>query len=221
MSKRSIRQFALLLLIVTSVGVHALNQRNSTASSAIARRPEMQSNNANQGEIDVEDPLVPPLKLDVDFLSSDSRAHFHPHGDEVCASGCAVSRHPTKALSVKEFNRLAAAYQMDGVSEDTTSSLAFDSLLYYGRQTTRMLDRFPGAIAGAHLRRLRTELRITHARISIRVIDENGTVRSWIPPTRVPFDRRHVFDMETTKLPPHVASGTIKRVGLNRLWTRL
>jgi hypothetical protein len=37
----------------------------------------------------------------------------------------------------------------------------------------------------------------------------------------VPLDRRHVFKMDTKDLPPLITSGTVKRVGLHHLWTRL
>jgi hypothetical protein len=46
-------------------------------------------------------------------------------------------------------------------------------------------------------------------------------VRSWLDPTEVPFDRRHVFEMEASGVQPLVTSGTVKRVGLYHLWTRL
>jgi len=58
-------------------------------------------------------------------------------------------------------------------------------------------------------------------RISLRILDEAGRVRSRINGVRVPLDRRHVFEMENEGLQPLVTSGTVKRVGLDHLWTRL
>lgn len=169
------------------------------------------------------DPLVPPIIIGQSDTSSDPRAHFHPHGDQVCASGCAVSNHPTDTLSPEHFKRLMAQFAVDATNDLQASKkrAALDTLLYFGVQTSSMLERFPNFIGGQNLTELQRHLKTTHARISIRVVDEYGATRSWIPPTRVPFDRRHVFEMETAELQPHVASGTVKRVGIDRLWTRL
>jgi len=52
-------------------------------------------------------------------------------------------------------------------------------------------------------------------------LDEAGEVRSWLPATRVPLDRRHEFDMEVHDVQRLITSGTVKRVGLDHLWTRL
>ena len=57
--------------------------------------------------------------------------------------------------------------------------------------------------------------------MEVRVVDEHREIRCWLLPTSVPFDRRHVFELETANVQPLVVSGTVKRVGLNHLWTRL
>ena len=170
-----------------------------------------------------DDPLVPPIAIGQLDTSSDSRAHFHPHGDQVCASGCAVSNHPTGTLSRDHFNRLISQFDVLATNDSLAAKkrAALDSLLFFGPQTTSMLQRLPDVIGGPNRAELQRHLETTHARISIRVVDEHGVTRSWIPPTRVPFDRRHVFEMETAQLQSHVASGTVKRVGVDRLWTRL
>lgn len=182
------------------------------------------------------DPLVPPILLD-QFLSSsvsqaygdlpglgDEFAHgeaasFHAHGQQVCASGCAASRHPTEKLTRARFDELMFATSRNPLDGDNR---AFETLLYYGRQTRQFISQH----GYVHLdteqsKRLRRELLKTHAIVSIRVVDEAEEVRSWIHDVRVPLDRRHVFDMETKQLQPLVTSGTVKRVGLDHLWTRL
>ncbi|MCA9213071.1 MAG: hypothetical protein KDB27_08400 [Planctomycetales bacterium] len=167
------------------------------------------------------DPLVAPIVISGD-TSSDKRATFHPHGEQVCASGCAVSRHPTDTLTPERFHQFAERFDQPGdLASDHKRLDALDSLLYYGPQTSHMLLQFPNAISDRNADVLREHLSVTHVRLSIRVVDEAGTIRSWIPPTRVPFDRRHVFQMETERLQPHVTSGTVKRVGVDRLWARL
>ncbi len=186
-----------------------------------------------------EDPLVPPAQVPglmpvwrpgdtsttfsltslIDEFAHDNGAIFHAHGDKVCASGCAASSHPTEELGQPKFEQLLARYAVEPMSED---SPALESLLYYGRQTRRFLetDGF-GPLDADRSHFLWRELSRTHARVSIRLVDEYGEIRSWIPSTKVPFDRRHVFDMKTDRVQPLVTSGTVKRVGLYHIWARL
>ena len=101
-------------------------------------------------------------------------------------------------------------------------NIAFETLLYFGRQTAAMIQDY----GTPHLSRegraiLIRELGRQHVRVSIRVVDQQGNKRSWIDDVRVPLDRRHVFDMEARSLQPLVTSGTVKRVGQDHLWTRL
>ena len=188
------------------------------------------------------DPLVPPIMIepgvaqrwkeqignpkllfDESFeehdFTSDLTAHFHAHGQEVCASGCAASRHPTPELTKEEFERLIVDFALEPMN---SSSPALEALLYYGRQTDRMLQKY-----GTHpldenrVSFLKSELKKTHAYISFRLLDEHGVVRTEMKRTRVPLDRRHEFEMEVHRLPDLQTSGTVKRVGLHHLWTRI
>ena len=152
-------------------------------------------------------------------FGSDPRASFHPHGEKVCASGCAASNHPTETLTRKHFEQLLRRCAVEPMDE---TSLAFETLLYYGRQTRDMLAQ-QGTTILDPLREevLRHELQRTGAKISIRLVDDEGTVRASLPPTNVPFDRRHEFKMDTNRVQPLITSGTIKRVGLYHIWVRL
>jgi hypothetical protein len=162
--------------------------------------------------------LFNPLAI-VDPFGHDPRAAFHAHGQQICASGCAASRHPTEKLTEARFHELIAHYAREPISD---KSLALETLLYFGRQTREMLARVEALPLDARrARMLARELAITHARIAIRVVDQHGDIRTWLPSTSVPFDRRHVFDMEINNVQPLVTSGTVKRVGLYHLWTRL
>ncbi len=188
-----------------------------------------------------EDPLVPPARLPGlpavpdgspsgadshlrlvsfgDRFVHDDRAFFHAHGHVVCASGCAASRHPTDRLTRPLFRRLMAQFAHQPADE---TSPAFETLLYYGRQAKEFVDsEGTSPLDPERAAVLRRELSCTHARISIRVVDEHGVVRTSLPPTRVPLDRRHVFEMDTNNLQPLQTSGTVKRVGLYHLWNRL
>ena len=176
----------------------------------------------------------PATALEDDDFSHGENAVFHGHGDQVCASGCSASRHPTDRLSKREYQRLINQVTTEAMSAQSNksaasaeshpadSSLALDTLLFYGRQTSKMIQRYgtfelPVTVAES----LKRELKYTHALLSIRVVDEAGETRSWLAPTKVPFDRRHVFSMEAKRLQPLVTSGTVKRVGRDHLWTRL
>ena len=164
------------------------------------------------------DSLVGRVASIADF-SADPEAHFHAHGEEVCASGCAASNHPTKELTPEYFHELLGQYATEPMDE---TSFALESLLYFGRQTLVLLNE-EGDYPLDPLRSdfLRQELKKTHAKVEVRVVDEHGEVRTWLPPTRVPLDRRHEFDMQVNNVQPLITSGTVKRVGLYHLWNRL
>jgi len=117
------------------------------------------------------------------------------------------------------FRQLLAQFAREPIDE---TSRAFETLLYYGPQAKKLLDSEGTApLDPVRASVLRGELSRTHARIAIRVLDEHGAVRTSLPPTRVPLDRRHVFVMETNNVQPLETSGTVKRVGLHHLWNRL
>ena len=206
----------------------------SSAPSATSSNSEAGAKGGPTAAQHPADPLVPPIDLgdvsvgstvdlpsriaDFDF-SSGQRAIFHAHGKQVCASGCAASRHPTGTLSKAKYHWLLRRFAEQPLNE---TSPALESLLYFGRQTALWMQREgTGNLDAARLELLRRELRHTHAIVRFRVVDEHGVVRVSIPPTRVPLDRRHVFKMDTTDLPALITSGTVKRVGLHHLWTRL
>ena len=234
-------------LLVAAVVVHYSGQRPRSPADPNTSLPSsvQTEKNANLGH-ELVDPLVPPIHIegltggafgqhdgprlwDPDSLvgriaqtadfSADHNAHFHAHGEEVCASGCAASNHPTKELTREYYHELLEQYAQEPMDE---SSFALESLLYFGRQTEVLLQE-EGAWPLDPLRSdfLHEQLQRTHASIEIRVVDEHGEVRTWLSPTRVPFDRRHEFDMQVNNVQPLITSGTVKRVGLYHLWTRL
>jgi len=163
--------------------------------------------------------LEPGIHNVATAFEHDRNAEFEPHGDLICASGCAASRHPTEELSSSHFKDLLAEFANQPIDE---SSTALEELLYYGPQTKTLIESEGfGQLGTKRAALLWEQLKFTHARVSIRVVDEQGDLRTWLEPTRVPFDRRHVFEMKTNNLQPLVTSGTVKRVGLNYLWVRL
>jgi hypothetical protein len=173
---------------------------------------------ATSGMLD-QNRLLVSVERSFDTFAHGSDASFEAHGEEVCASGCAASRHPTTELTEEHFHELLASYATQPMSQD---SPALEELLYFGPQTKTFIEQHGfNPLDSDRATLLWDELKVTHAKISIRVIDEAGEIRTWLEPTLVPFDRRHVFKMETSNLQPLVTSGTVKRVGLDHIWVRL
>ncbi|MEC7696382.1 MAG: hypothetical protein VYA11_04725 [Planctomycetota bacterium] len=170
------------------------------------------------------DPLVPPIQLTnaanpSAAFTHDPQAVSHPHGETLCASGCAVSRHPSGRLTSTTFATLLNAYQQ---SPPTGENGALEEILFYSRQSREYWQRHRDACPDPLWQRvLDEELKKTHVLVSLRVLDESGVIRSKLTNVRVPLDRRHVFQMQSDGLPPLTTSGTVKRVGLDHLWTRL
>jgi hypothetical protein len=148
------------------------------------------------------------------------RAFFDGHRGKVCASGCAYDQSPVKKLTTKEYRELLQQYALQPMDE---SSLALERLLHYGRQTRLMIaSEGTAPLDPARDQFLRNELRKTHVYVEIKLEDEYGKIRGSLPPTIVPLDRRHAFDVEMFDVQPiEESTGTVKRVGLDYLWTRL
>ena len=175
----------------------------------------MPDNVRNQSES-----LVPPLHIpSLEHGSTwredehERRASAHPHGEQICASGCAASRHPTEKLEKQLFDELIHRWEHLGDSE------AFDELLYFGPQTRARLMQLNSL--SSRLRTLARELERDRVRVELRLITREGKVLADLPPQIVPFDIRHEFDLREFGIPQLVASGTVKRVGVDRLWGRL
>ena len=144
---------------------------------------------------------------------------FEPHGESLCASGCALSRHPTPALEEVNFRKLLGEFASQPMSQE---SPALEELLYYGPQTSRMLKNHSGVLDPERQEFLESELSKETVKVEFRITDERGKIRVSLPPTTVPFDRRFVFEpLVTQEFQPPEASGTVKRVGLNHIWQRI
>jgi hypothetical protein len=167
------------------------------------------------------DSLIGPIPLmNVSETHHAGRAEAHPHGDRVCASGCALSRHPTKRLTDQRFEEL-----MQRLVRHPADEGVHDELLYYGPQTkVRMLadnSRAANHIPEIIRARLLRELKRTHVTVALRLTSESGVILAELPEQLIPLDLRHEFDLQEDGIPPLLASGTIKRVGSDRLWSRL
>lgn len=145
---------------------------------------------------------------------------FEPHGENMCASGCAASRHPTPPLSDSRFEELIDSYALEPMTED---SKALEELLFFGSQTEFRLEELTSErLDKKRLEFLKSELKRSKVRMEFRIIDDEDTVRVALDPTEVPFDRRYVFEpLKTQNFQPPEASGTVKRVGLRHIWQRI
>ena len=188
---------------------------------------------ANDKAEEMESGIVPPVSIpgqlpqkgdrarshSEDTFPHDPEAIFHSHGELVCASGCAASNHPTTELTESQFRTLLSEFAEGKLNSDNQ---ALESLLFFGPQTRRMIEQLGvGELNREHAEFLWQQLKCNSVKVSLRVVDQHGQVRSWLQPTSVPYDRRHVFDMKTENLQSLVTSGTVKRVGLNHNWVRL
>ena len=139
---------------------------------------------------------------------------------EACAAGCSVGSHPITPLAASEYREHLQALAQG--PEDTRTK-ALETLLFHGpqvRELTRELGLAP--LAGEPAARLRRELARTHARLWLRVVDEQGEVRAAVDGERFPIGRKeHVHASVARNLQPPEISGTIQRTGLHHLWTRI
>ncbi len=164
-------------------------------------------------------PRVSAVEIDQDF-HGEVQVRLEPHGEQVCASGCGLSRHPTPFLERSHFEKLVKDFAHQPMSEE---SPALEELLYFGPQTQRELlasDATP--LDSQRLAFLKKELTRDTVQIEFRIIDEEGIARVQLPPTTVKLDSRYAFEpLNTVDFQPPEASGTVKRVGLNHLWQRI
>lgn len=160
--------------------------------------------------------LVGPIQLKAAEPLHSELAHPHPHGDQVCASGCTLSRHPTATLTQARFEQLIAT-----LTSQPTNTAAIDEMLYFGTQARTKLNRITDELPATVRSMLLDELRSDRAAVMIRLVSESGDVLADLPSQIVRLDVRHEYDLQEHSIPELVASGTVKRVGRDRLWSRL
>lgn len=207
-----------LALVAASLGLPLHTETTSHSQSAVLPARDGHPDSVRLGGV------VPPLDLS-SYPSRDPnwqspRARSEPHGHESCASGCAVSHHPTPRLTKDRSRALLAEYQQEPFDQESES---LDALLYFGAQICFQLrnDSLRDLLDADHLTYLEHELSRDRAIVSIRLLDQDGKVRAELPATGVPQHVRQVFECDVYDLQPLVCSGTVKRVGKNHIWQRL
>lgn len=144
--------------------------------------------------------------------------------DDVCATGCAAVRDSGEAPTSGE---LAALFERAHAGPWSGANLALETLLFHGAETRAWLgDRDTYAHSLAEQRfgeRLDAELARQHAQLEVRFRTETGRTVLQLEPTRVPLGvKQHLWtaDVDGDLQVPEI-SGTVRRVGLDHLWTRL
>ena len=143
-----------------------------------------------------------------------------PEQPPACAAGCAADPAPIPLLGLKTFNDLLDAFADDPM---TGESDALETLLFHGERALELLRRGgAGPLDDERAAFLQRELTRTHALVEVRLVDEAGRERARFQPHRVLLGERvHTGFDETFDLQPLDYSGTVRRVGLHHLWTRL
>ncbi|MCZ6689292.1 MAG: hypothetical protein O7H41_06785 [Planctomycetota bacterium] len=142
-----------------------------------------------------------------------------PSDPQGCAAGCAAIPISDPDLTRDEFEDLLVRLAREPLNE---MSPALETLLFYGPRAARLLAiHGAAALDSAGARFLEKELARQEIWVAMRLVDEKGTVRARMAPTRIPLgERRHLRVEEATDLQPPEFSGTVRRVGLNHIWTR-
>lgn len=141
----------------------------------------------------------------------------HSTDTDVCATGCSAASYVEPELDMDEYLRLVDAAAAGAWSEDNA---ALESLLFYGEAAAR-LTREHGT-GGFASELLLSELDRSHATLSVRLVNASGVERVTLAPARIPLgEKQHLFPEHSSDVQVPEISGTVRRVGLNHLWTRL
>ncbi len=138
--------------------------------------------------------------------------------DPICAS-CAEHRSGTPALSDEQIEALVLAY----AGETGPDGPALEALLFHGPRVVEFVaDRGTPGLDGARSARLRRELARCWAWVSLVAIDEEGVERIRLGPAAVPLDvKTYLVAQEVRDLQPPDVSWIVRRVGVDRLWSRI
>ena len=138
----------------------------------------------------------------------------------VCATGCSAEPDARGNLTHARFEELLAEWSEVPVGEE---SLALDTLLFEGARASALLaEHGATALDAEHLEVLERELARDRAWLEVRMVNDEGVERMHLDPIAVPLgEKQHLFPEYTLDLTPPEVSGTIHRVGVRHLWTRL
>lgn len=137
------------------------------------------------------------------------------------SGGCAFVPAPAQHdIPQRDLDGLLLEVAATPVGSD---SLALDTLLFHdGEVRQRLAQPDAPLLPEAWSRALRHELEKRSATISLRVTDEQGKVRIFLPDTAMALGAKKHLELTQTDLgTPMNANGTIVRVGQRHLWFRM
>ena len=138
--------------------------------------------------------------------------------DEECKTGCSLAKHSVPDFTEADYHEALAAYASAPVD---VSSEGLDKLLFYGTRTKKLMQELgTEALPPSHVEFLRRELSRDHALVSLRLVDEAGTVRVAYGPTPVPLGVKQHLQPAGKDLQAMEFNGTVMRTGVNYLWSR-
>jgi hypothetical protein len=137
-----------------------------------------------------------------------------------CAGGCETAP-PMGAEGLTEDNYYQLLQQV-AAEPVGTPSLALETLLFHGDATRRYLDELgASSLTDEQENFLRAEVAKTSVTVAFRVVDEEGVVSASLVPTTLPLGEKQHVHLETEEgLGDVEAGGTVRRVGLNHVWSR-
>ena len=136
-----------------------------------------------------------------------------------CATGCAVAETKKSQLGAAKIADCLEKMAKQPLGEP---SLELETLLFHASEVIPQIrDKGAGPITSDQAKFLKTELARTHARIQLRVIDADGKQRMTFDRHVRLGEKQHLHTKAADGFAPPELGFTVKRVGLNHLWTRL
>jgi hypothetical protein len=141
---------------------------------------------------------------------------------EDCVGSCAFAHDAPPELDADRYRALLKAFAEEPMA---AGSEALEELLFHHVAARPLMERLgTDPLDPERAEFLRRELSRERAWIDVRVVDAKGVERIRLRPQHVLMDhKQHLFPAEADRVQIQEleVSGTVRRVGLDHLWTRL
>ncbi len=137
-----------------------------------------------------------------------------------CVAGCGAADDRSPHLEARAYDELLARFAKESPA---AGSPALETLLFHHHDARRLLaERGPGPLDPERAAFLKRELAREEAWIDVRVVDAEGVERVRLGRRAVPLDiKQHLHPERRERLQQLEISGTVRRVGLYHLWSRI
>ncbi|MEK7486779.1 MAG: hypothetical protein AABZ60_20850 [Planctomycetota bacterium] len=137
-----------------------------------------------------------------------------------CAGGCGTV--PSSLPTLRDPEIILLLEQL-GQKPLTEENSALETILFHWKQVREYLMQHGfGSLSETQIDFLKKELSKEYVFVSLRGIDEEGVERIHMKSYKAPLGiKQHIYIADPHQLQPLEASGTVQRVGLNHLWTRI